>query len=329
MWKEKIENQKRKMEIIKTMKPMFLYFLLSGVFPYKMVGQDLKFSKLGIFQVILNLSIMIFGYLHLFIGDPFNEVISKIEQTQFATVSIALLILFIFQFKIFKKHLKTALVIGAEIIDILKMKQKLRVLFIFEIVISSFLITSLHVSPVLMSAANTPLFYTRLDNKLYIFFLFFTNNFFLLECISINFMFYLKECFLCTNLQIVSMIHEMDTISNDRMVVISRILNGDAERDTMKKLKRLVKIRQKLLELTIDVNGMWFILLLSSSWISLFEIMFSAYYAVVFVFDGKSYDYEQNIFHNYLVAWMLYHALRFIFICFACEQLTKEVRDCL
>lgn len=100
---------------------------------------------------------------------------------------------------------------------------------------------------------------------------------------------------------------------------------GDLEKQIMTKLKKLVKTRQKLLELTLDVNAMWYILLICSSWISLFEIMFSAYYAVVFIFDGVIYDYEQDIFHNYLIAWMLYHALRFIFMCFACDQLNQEV----
>lgn len=128
MWKEKIENQKRRKEIIQILKPIFWYFLISGVFPYRIVDQELKFSKLGLFLMILNLSIMLFGYCHLFIGDPFNEVISKIEQTQFATMSIGLLILFVCQYKVFRNHLYTALRIGEEIIDPVKMKKKLKVL---------------------------------------------------------------------------------------------------------------------------------------------------------------------------------------------------------
>lgn len=318
MWKGKVENLKRKKEIIAIIKPMFLYLLLSGVFPYRMDHQELQFSKLGLFFTSVNLSIMLFGYSHLFIGDPFHEIISMIEQTQFATVSITLLLLSVCQFKTFKKHLNTALKIGGEIIDIAEMKKKFKRLVGFEIIISSFLITSLHVSPVLMSAANTPFFYDRLDNKLYIFFLFFTNNFFLLECITINFLFYLKECFHYTNQQMVLMIQDMD---DDQIMFMSPKLKGDF----VEKLKRLVNIRDELLELTLNVNVMWYILLLSSSWVSLFEIMFSAYYAVVFIIAGLDYDYEQNVFHNYLVAWMLYHSLRFIFVCFACDQLTEEV----
>lgn len=327
MWKEKIENQKRKLEIIDSIKPIFLYFLLSGVFPYKIEQCELKFSKLGMFLATLNLCIMLFGYYHLFIGDPFNEVISKIEQIQFATVSISLLILFICQFKVFKTHMDTAFTIGGQIIDTDKMKKKLKILVGCEIFISSFFITALHVGPVLMSAVNYTIVYDRLDNKLYIYFLFFTNNLFLLQCIAINFMFYLKECFYYTNHQIISMVNDMSLITNGKVAGVVNIFNGSVERNAIHKLKRLVKIRQKLFELTMNVNKMWYILLICCSWISLFEILFSAFYAIVFIFDENSFDDDQTNFHNYLVAWMLYHAFSFIFMCCACDQVTQEVRN--
>lgn len=315
MWKERCSNVKRRRQIIDLIKPAFNYFLFSGVFPFRMNGAELEFARIGLLPLLVNLSVMLVGYSHLFIGDPFNEVISKIEQTQFATISILLLFVFLFQFRKFRGHFYEALDVGSQVLDVESMRKNFRTVIGFEIVISSFLITSLHVSPILLSATYNSEFYARLDNKLYVFFLYFTNNFFLLECIACNFFFYLQQCFSSIN-------NSMSAISSPSI----SILQPSSQQSIINKLKRLIRIRQQLLELTIKVNETSHVLLLSSSWISLFEIMFSAYYAVVFVFDRKSYDYEQTIFHNYLIAWMLYHSLRFTFVCFACEQLTQEAQ---
>lgn len=311
-------------EVVTIIKPFFIFLLIFGVYPYNIETKGLKLSKIGIFLHIINTILLFIGYTLLFLGDPFNEFISVYEQLQWSTSAIFAQYFLLINTKKIKRSIDTALTIGSEIIDTNELKKKFRILGVFEGVISLVYLSLWSVGPAMMSYTQDPYFYTDRVNQMYILFYFMVNMEFLVECFYINFFFYLKECFASTNNKILNMVNEIDSIK--KYGVINNVsLNLDQEKNIVFKLRKLIKIRQRLLELALRFNNDSSPLILVCSWISLFEIMFSAYYAVVFVFEEQHYDFDQDIFHNYLIGWMVYVAIKFIFMCYVCDLLTNEV----
>lgn len=307
-------------EIIKYMNPFIIYLRIFGVFPYKIEGYELKYSWWGVIQTMNLFILVLWGFSFLFLGDPFNEVLSKFEQTQFVSCAMIGLTIFLLQYKRFKRYVEIILIIANEILIPKETIKRLLKLELTQVCFSAVFIAYFHFVPLTVGAIILEN-WMDLTNILYVFFFFFTNTFYLVECIFVNFVLAIAECFRYINKEISSM--EINISEKETNV---KHLNNivDTER-LIAKLSRLFKLHSDLSDIVIDLNSMFSVQLLISTWISFFEILFSSYYGILFIVDRESYDPEETIFGMYLIVWGFFHVIRFQMLCSACDAVKKEV----
>lgn len=314
-------------QILRHVRPFFTYLRIFGVFPYKLQTNGIKVSWWGAIQTLNLITFICWGFSHFFLGDPFNEGLSKFEQAQFVTCAVIGLLRFLCQYKKFKQYVSTALIIGNEILMPSEAISGVVKLHFCEFFVSAAFIAYLHFGPIALSIILLDV-WLNLTNKLYFFFFFFTNTMYLVECIFVNFLYFITVCFRCVNNEIAALaVHKSPVISDRKR---SNILTDNLEtvvslKHIISKLSRLFMIHADLCDLVADLNAMFSVQLIISTWISFFEILFSFYYGVVFLVDRHSYTREETIFAMYLILWGVFHCIRFQMFCAACDAVKKEV----
>lgn len=239
--KERLDSRNKKAEIINSSKAIILYLKLCGVFPYIITEGRLKISRNGLIISIIMLIILTAGLVYVFntlSSSSTVEDLTTFEVVENSCISIFALVIFLIQYPRFKRTVFEALVIGNEILIIRDLTPKIIKLTIFEILVS-FFIFGLNLFPVILTCIYMDLkFWLRPDDMMYICGYFNTNVFFLLECIFVNFTFYLRECFAVINNQFVLLIPEVSNVSNFKMLsAISINAAVSAERETTVKLR--------------------------------------------------------------------------------------------
>lgn len=323
--KRKIKQRKRT-EIISIINPFFKFMFVIGLFPYKLENDGLKISKKGVILTIIQLCLSALSMSIMFLNDYFGEFISKYEQIQWMIFAIFSQIFILSQTKNIKETVKEALELGSEVINTDELRKKFKLVVGIEAVYCLAFLSIWSFTFAFISGGQDTEFYADHADLLYMSNLYMIVNEVVAIGFYINFYFYLKECFYCTNNKILEMTNDMSMITNKRITSLSYILNNNREKGIINRLKRLIKTRQDLLELSLRVNENSSFLFLVTGWISLFEMLFSAYYAIVFMFDDGKYGFSQDLYHNYLIISMFDEAFKFIFICFSCDLLTNEVK---
>lgn len=298
-----------------------------GVFPYVLNGGELRYSRVGVVLVVFWVGVLTGGLFLAFRSKDLSK-IARAEIWQFFLLIYVNFLVFLLKYKRFKDCVSRALTIGNEVLNVKPLRKKIRKLAAFEIIFSLFLVPAcclFTIGEVYRVVGAKALQDIRTYGNIYVGV--FINIIFLNECVFCNFMFFLRECFQSINQQFLKTIHEVSNVSSMKLLSIVGSSSG-IENGVTQKLRRLVKTRQRLLDLTEDVNSFFYGQLFVSSWLALLELLFNSFYAIAFSVEDlmESGSQKRKDPTNALYAFsIMLHALRFGFICYASEQITEEV----
>ncbi|GLV42486.1 hypothetical protein CBL_03223 [Carabus blaptoides fortunei] len=293
--------------ILRHARPFCMYLRVFGVFPYKLQPNGIEVSCWGAIQTVNLIIFTCWGISHFFQGDPFDEPLSKFEQAQFVTCALIGLLRFLSQYKKFKKCMSTALIIGNEILVPSETISGVIKLQLCEFFVSTVFIAYLHFAPIALSIILLNI-WLNLTNKLYFFFFFFSNIMYLVECIFVNFLYFITECFRSVNNEIATLaVHKSRVIPDIKHpeMLTHNLDTAASMKHIISKLSRLFMIHADLCDLVADLNT-----------------MFSIH--VVFLIERNSYTNEQTIFQIYLIIWGVLHCIRFQMFCRACDAVKTE-----
>lgn len=272
----RLDSSRQRLQIAKASNKAIIFLRILGLFPYKYSRKDFVICRSGIvfqwltFAILLIVTMfMCYISITLIVFDTLLLKIERLESSILALVAFSLLIL---QRKRLLSVVNQILHFSSELLDVSLINRGVKLLFLIQLSISLIFLGVLHVTPIGLALYYVETNYLTVSSDLlYAARFIATFMYFNVECFLIYFLVILRACFFAVDSFFASAAMEES--------------NG-VDKSTVA-LRRIVLLRQKLLEMVIEVNVLFSPVLIMSSGFTLSQLLFSSYLGVSYLLAGK------------------------------------------